>query len=93
MSKKVRCFSCDNELAGKCNIKKVKVKINKPRLCEDYKLNELKQAKVNTVTISAPPRVNPKKDGLLKRVATTGNPKHPLTGDLSRFTTTAKKED
>ena len=98
MSKKVRCCFCSNEKDGFCNVKKVKVKANKPRLCEGYIFEESKikpKKPIPTTRVSPLTRSEQKKlykEQLLKGVAQTGNSAHPLTGDLSRFTTTAEKE-
>jgi hypothetical protein len=39
---KVRCNICANEVAGICKIKKIGVKVNKPRKCEAYIYEETK---------------------------------------------------
>ena len=95
MSKKVRCSFCLNEKDGFCSVKKVKVKGNKPRLCEGYIFEESKvkpKKPVNVTRVPAGRAVD--KNRVLRELAQSGDPKHPLTGDLSRFTTTAgKKED
>lgn len=39
---KVRCSVCNNEDKGFCKVKKLKVKVNKPRTCEFFDFNEAK---------------------------------------------------
>ena len=127
---KVKCKVCSNEKAGFCNIKKIGVAVNKPRLCEAYLWDEGKlKAKVHVPTtrmgykdhqeskrrlkeelkalkksMEAESSQGTAKDlGLIKpeesKIITDSSPefyiprtdtKHPLTGDLSRFLTTAK---
>lgn len=132
---KVKCAVCANETASMCKIKKVKIKLNKKRLCEAYVYDEAKvRAKQVIPTISfgyteqeehrkkmkeelktlkrlmkqQPQDGTAKSLGLLKEateesriikpgdpkfVMPSGDQKHPLTGDLSRFVTTANKEE
>jgi hypothetical protein len=92
---KVKCVVCDNEDNSFCDIKKCKIKVNKPRTCDIFKFDPGKikiRRAIPTVTMSA---VDVIKDKPKKRRYTTTatNSQHPLTGDLSRFTTTASKGD
>lgn len=119
---KVRCDVCANEISGICSIKKIGVKLNKPRICEAYIYDEKKvKAKQDIPTIRVGYREQEEakrryKEEIkaLKEAAKRGvenktardlglveedssskmfiprkDVKHPLTGDLSRFTTTA----
>lgn len=130
---KVKCRVCDNEDKGFCKVKKVKVKINKARICEAYIYNESKlkaKEKVNTTKILFADQQAIKKQqkeelkklrellkqgqkqgtardlGLIpkeeSKIIQPGDPrfvmprtdsKHPLTGDLSRFTTTVSEKE
>jgi len=132
---KVKCSICANEAASFCTVKKVKIKLNKKRLCEAYVYEESKvKAKQEIPTIKfgykeqeeqrkkmkaelkalkemmkkQPQDGTAKSLGLLKeateesRIIKPGDPKytmpsgdqkHPLTGDLSRFVTTVNKND
>jgi hypothetical protein len=128
---KVKCAVCANEISGICSIKKIGVKINKPRICEAYIYAESKmKAKQDVPTIRvgyeeqqeakrrykeelkalkalAKQEVENKTAkslGLMendkfmsagddpKLLIPRTNMKHPLTGDLSRFTTTVNKD-
>jgi len=130
---KVKCRVCDNEDRGFCKVKKVKVKINKARVCEAYIYNESKlktKEKVDTTRILYAEQQAIKKQqkeelkklreqlkqgqkqgtahdlGLIPKeksnIIQPGDPrfvmpradeKHPLTGDLSRFTTTVSEKE
>ena len=97
MPKKVRCCFCSNEKDGLCRVKKVKVKANKPRLCKGFIFDEAKVKAKEPVRVIRMPytmKTSTNAQRTAAALAPTGNAKHPLTGDLSRFTTTAgKKED
>lgn len=51
-AEKVRCATCFNQINGFCTKKKVSVKLNKWRRCDEYKidLNKIKVRKPVTVT-------------------------------------------
>ena len=110
---KVRCGVCENENDGICSIKKVGVRINKPRNCGDYVYNEGKlKVKHNIPTVKfgykeqQEEKVKKKEEieeyknqylknqnhriDMVKQM--NPNSKYPLTGDLSRFTTTASRK-
>ena len=100
---KVICATCAAEFKGKCNAKKGRpsVSINKRRRCDKY---ILEPSKVKEKQILKTIRMGYKEKEALRREykeqlkqfraqakqhGLTNNPKHPLTGDLSRFTSTA----
>lgn len=101
--KNVKCALCVSyQDDGKCKIKKVKVAANKKRKCYLYKYNddlEMK-AKTSIPTTRVPhPSVAKKlrykarqaaKLERLKKQYFTG--KHPLTGNLDEFKTTASED-
>ena len=129
---KVRCNICGNEVSSFCNIKKVRVSVNKSRRCKGYVYDESKlkttreiptvrvgyrQQQENKRRFKAEMKVlkeelkkgrsqgTAKDLGLIQptesTVITPGDPKfsvpgrdlkHPMTGDLSRFTTTTKNK-
>ena len=104
---KVRCSACDNEEGSLCLVKKnVKVHTNKPRKCKSFIFNPDKVKKVEeipTVRMSYAQKEKLKelykaelkqlKDEQRRGVFDkTQSTKHPMTGDLSRFTTTAVKD-
>lgn len=80
---KVRCGMCVNELNKKCNVKKTTIKLNKSRRCEDYKLDESKEI----ARLEQRARVMDQQEAAVKH----SNVAYPMTGDLSRFKTTATK--
>ena len=111
---KVKCLVCDNEVNAVCKIKKIGVKINRPRLCDAFVYNEskLKTAKdvpvirygyadkmrdkafrkeeairIKEAALQKAPEVTPAQ--YIPRV----NTQYPLTGDLSRFVSSAAKDD
>lgn len=129
---KVKCKVCANEVSAFCNIKKIGVSVNKPRICEAYTYSESKlKAKEEIPTIrlgyaeqqaskrrmkaelkrikeelkKGPAQGTARDLGLIQpsessiimpgdsRFSIPRDTKHPLTGDLSRFTTTAKEGD
>ena len=131
---KVKCRLCANEVSGVCSIKKIGVKVNKPRICEAYTYDEKRvktSTKIPTTRVGYSQQQEAKRRikaelkkireamkkgpnqgtaqdlGLIqpvehKGIILPGDPnfsvpnrdlKHPLTGDLSRFTTTAKGEE
>jgi len=100
MGNKVTCATCVAEYKGKCNAKKGRpsVALNKRRNCDKYELEPTKvRAKQVLKTIRVPYR---EKEVLRKEykeqlkqynaaTKTQSNIKHPITGDLSRFASTA----
>lgn len=74
---RVKCIVCKNEVNGKCKVKNVSVHLNKDRVCDSYEYDDTKVKVKKTNNTSK------------KTIAT----KHPLTGDLSRFKTTASRGD
>ena len=97
---KVTCATCVNEENKKCLVKKSKVALNKRRLCNAF---VLEPSKVKAKQILKTVRMGYKEKEALRREykeqlrlakAALNSPKdtaHPLTGDLSRFTSTAGK--
>ena len=100
---KVRCAACVNEKDKICMLKKIGVKINKPRVCESFSLVEGK-AKVRVTLPSVKfgyaeqqeakrMRKERKEEQSKPTVSATRNTTttsaHPLTGDLSRFVSSA----
>jgi hypothetical protein len=128
---KVKCKVCANEVSGFCKVKKMRVKVNKPRTCEVYIYDETKLKAKEDIPIikfgykeqqeakrrfkeemkalkelakQKPSQGTAKNLGLINssqhNIITPGDPrfsmpqkdlKHPLTGDLSRFISTANK--
>lgn len=115
---KVKCKVCANESKSMCRLRKSGIKVNKPRLCDDFIYDPLKvkvhteipvvkfgyaeqQAAKKYIKEERARIVEAARKGTLiadeerdKQVIYNDN-KYPLTGDLSRFTTTAAeaKED
>ena len=99
---KVTCATCLNEEDKFCVIKKSRVALNKRRRCDKYVL-EATKVKARQILKSVPMGYR-EKEALrreykkqlkeFKSTARQGNtsPNHPLTGDLSRFTSTAGKD-
>ena len=100
---KVRCAACVNEKDKICMLKKIGVKINKPRVCESFSLVEGK-AKTRMTLPSVKfgyaeqqeakrMRKERKEEQAKPTVSSTRNTTttsaHPLTGDLSRFVSSA----
>lgn len=118
---RVRCAICVNEVNSVCLTKKVKVRLNKPRLCAEYELQEYKvkeKQPIHTVRegyVEVGQRKREAKEKLKEHkrllkvieeknkneksnrymtdrvVKFDKNSKHPMTGDLSRFKTTADR--
>ena len=98
---KVVCALCRFENNRRCVKKNCKVKINKKRICsmyeeDDNKLREMKESKTSIPSTTRPSWFWDRKEyvkekrriaaeELAKRTPNTSDPKHPLTGDLSRF--------
>jgi len=104
---KVRCSACNNEEERHCLVKKkAKVHTNKPRKCKAFVFNPDKVKKVEelpTTRMSYGQKQKLKevykaelkqlkedqRRGVYDKSRST---QHPMTGDLSRFTTTAVKD-
>jgi len=96
---KIRCNTCDSLNDRKCIIIGKNVSPNKSRICEHYSYDDTKvKIKQKLPTISA--SINSIGKSKVKQTNrqpiksyTINSIKHPLTGDLSRFTSTTKKGD
>jgi hypothetical protein len=101
---KVVCATCANEENKKCLVKKSSVALNKRRRCDHY---VLESSKVKAKQILKTVRMGHKEKEALRREykeqlrqakalanqqQMSRNTQHPLTGDLSRFTSTAGKD-
>jgi len=103
--KKVMCSVCINYISGLCSIKKVGVKAKKKRVCNKYNHDESKiHQKQSIPSIKRPSwfwLTRSEKKKLIKehleqtkKIKTdTNDLKHPITGDLSKFITTASIEE
>ena len=98
---KITCATCLNEEDKVCIIKKSRVALNKRRRCDKYVL-EATKVKAKQILKSVP-MGHKEKEALrreykkqlkeFKAAARQGNTSsHPLTGDLSRFISTAGKD-
>jgi len=100
--KNVRCVYCISYDDGKCKIKKVSVSANKKRKCDLYKRNEDLKVKTGTPipstrvphpSIAKELRHKARKLAKLEKLKNQhGTEKHPLTGNLDAFKTTASEE-
>ena len=79
---KVKCGTCSNMMERKCMIKKVTVSPNKARRCAEYNYDELKEI----TRLERKARSMDQQDTAYKQTLA-----HPVTGDLSKFKTTATK--
>ena len=79
---KVKCVDCINQERGKCSIKRTSVKLNKSRKCDSYKLD----IKKDIARLERLARVLDHQEAPTKEVVA-----HPVTGDLSRFKTSASE--
>lgn len=98
---KITCATCNNEYQFKCNAKKGRpsVAINKRRNCDKYVLDP---EKVKVKQILKTVKMGYKEKEILRReykeqlrlakeqLKVSSDPKHPLTGDLSRFKSTVE---
>lgn len=75
---KIKCSMCANELNKKCIIKKTTVKVNKSRKCNYYD----EEIERDIARLERKARVMDQQEAHIK---------HPTTGDLSRFKTTASE--
>lgn len=94
---KIKCAHCSKEKNGKCTVKKVTINKNKSRNCDLYEHDESK-VKYRQVLPSYPAAADTlgktkQRHGTLvkqKVVQNTGDTqKHPVTGDLTRFKSSA----
>lgn len=93
---KVKCAVCEHEDSSFCKVKKCKIKVNKSRTCSIFKFvpEKVRIKRALPVTrVSAANVVNKPSTKRREYVSSERNTEHPLTGDLSRFTTTASKGD
>jgi len=103
---KITCATCVAEFKSKCNAKKGRpsVALNKRRRCDKYKLEPSKVKErhiMKTIKMGYKEKEAVRKEykeqlKLAKAAAKQGrapqNINHPMTGDLSRFTSTAGKD-
>jgi len=90
---KVRCGECNFEENSKCKLKEMKIKKNKRRNCDSYEFSEEKEVS----RLERKAKVLDKKDAAYRRkmerlkspTYNKADDTHPITGDLSRFKTTA----
>jgi hypothetical protein len=104
IGKKIKCVWCDNYSNSVCSVKKQKIKARKGRRCADFIPNEdALQKEANRGKDTGVKRrpdwywmTRAEKKAIMKRreeairEALSGGGDHPLTGDLSRFKTTAE---
>jgi len=106
---KVICGICLNQTGGFCSFKKTKVKLKKRRVCDKFKKDVEKVGFKQPIPTTRRPdwfwMSKKERKELLQSMLAEAQKKaaqnqvapvstgHPLTGDLSRFTTTATKED
>ena len=93
---KVKCVVCEHEDDSFCNIKKCKIKVNKSRTCNAFEFTpekvRIKRA-IPITRISAADAVKSVPKRRREGTSSSTTSQHPLTGDLSRYTTTASKGD
>ena len=100
---KITCATCSNEENRQCSVKKVTIALNKRRRCEHY---HLEPTKVKAKQVLKTVRMGHKEKEALRREYKEQlklfreaqksqrmgkDPAHPITGDLSRFVSTAGK--
>lgn len=96
---KVRCSVCTNETDTYCVRKNCKISVNKSRQCKMFRFDSDKvkiRTALPTVRISQADVLKNDKDFKQQKreyreVQAAQNTQHPLTGDLSRFTSSAAK--
>lgn len=103
MGEKITCAICRNEKDSFCKVKKnVKVAVNKRRRCDSFilapeKVKEKQILKTVRLTHSEKEALRKYYKEELRRVRENmknmANNPHPLTGDLSRFTSTVSDGD
>lgn len=101
MGNKITCATCANEQNKICIVKKDSVALNKRRNCDEY---ILEPDKVKVKQILKTTRLSYREKEAIRRryrkelkrakalANTPQNANHPLTGDLSRFTSTARRD-
>lgn len=88
---KVKCRECIFEENGKCTKKKVSINKNKGRRCDNYEFSDEKDIAI----LESKARVMDKQDAAYRRKVEIMksyeqlNNAHPVTGDLSRFKSSA----
>lgn len=104
---KITCATCYHEKDRFCREKKIGVSINKRRNCSEYFLeySKVKEKQViKTVKMSYKKKEELKRrykeqlkqlkqNGPADPGTRTADPMHPLTGDLSRFVSTASDDE
>lgn len=94
---KIKCAHCSKEKNNKCTVKKVTINKNKNRNCDLYDYDESK-VKYRNPLPSVPAtedmlgKTKPRGGKVIKQKITqdtSGTQKHPVTGDLSRFKSSA----
>ena len=94
---RIKCNMCVNELNGKCVIKKVTIKPNKSRKCNDYEFDqhkEIARLEKRAMILDKQDRVFKAKQAAAQTVYNKQQPAeqtHPLTGNLDRFRTSVSK--
>ena len=81
---RIKCEMCDNELNRKCTVLKTTVNPTKSRKCNDYACDDRREI----AKLERRAHVLDLQEAALIRKRTES---HPVTGDLSRFKTTATK--
>ena len=97
---KIKCATCSNELDRRCTVKNETVNPNKKRVCDLY-AHDLSKVKVKQAIPSmpaTPDMIGKQKPRYSKRIIkqpveqqAAGTEAHPLTGDLSRFKSSAPR--
>lgn len=80
---KIKCMDCKNETNNKCLIKKTTIKRTKYRKCSSYEFD----SKREIARLEDKIKTRDREDAVRAR----NTEAHPLTGDLSRFRTSASK--
>ena len=105
--KKIKCLWCVKLVNSVCSVKKIKMKVRKPRRCKTFVPNsdaitrEINRGKgIKTARLSREAYLTKKerkeererRQALLENAikSSSSHSEHPLTGDLSRFTTTVE---
>ncbi len=93
---KVKCMVCEHEDDSFCSIKKCKIKVNKSRTCNIFEFTSEKvriKRAIPSIRVEAADYLKKTTKKRREDMSLARNSQHPLTGDLSRFTTTASKGD
>ena len=106
--KKIKCLWCAELVNSVCSVKKIKMKVRKPRRCKtfvpdsDAITREINRGKgIETIKLSPLAYMTKKErkeflakqQEMLEQAASVQATSHPLTGDLSRFSTTAENDN